>query len=81
MDNSVQFNDPGSNIPPPAPRQAKGVTGLFIKVGLAKDEKEAQVIMLVLAICALLATALLWYVQLSNGASSTELPPGAPFAP
>lgn len=57
---SVEFNEPGSNLAPKATKEAKGLSGLFIKIGLAKDEREAQIVMLILAVACIVATVFLW---------------------
>jgi hypothetical protein len=48
----VQFNSEGDMpVPQPAPRP-KGLYGLVIKMGLAKDEQGARVVLVIIAIAA-----------------------------
>ncbi len=56
MDNGVSFNEESQYVPNqygPSPSNAPGILGIVIKLGLAKNEKEATTILLVLTgICA-----------------------------
>lgn len=50
---AVEFNEPQRTSVPQAPRRVSSLTGLILKLGLAKTEAGARVIMLVIAFAAL----------------------------
>ena len=45
------------------PRKARGLTGFFIGIGLARNEKEANTVMLILALVLLAGAAYLWWMR------------------
>lgn len=59
--NQVQFDEPGTsyNRGPRGPRQS-WPTKLVIRLGLAKDEKQAGIVMLVIAVLAIVIAFIFW---------------------
>jgi hypothetical protein len=56
---------------PTSPQKSTGLIGLVLKTGLAKTEKEANVILIIIAVCALAATV---FVLMSGPRSSGPTP-------
>lgn len=61
MTNDVQFNEPGMNyVRPPAGARESFLTGLVMKTGLAKTPKQAQVVLIVIGVIALIIMFIIW---------------------
>lgn len=68
----VEFNEAPSYAPAlPHPR---GITRFLLDRKLAKDEREASVIMLSSVVVALILTALLWVSGFTSGSTSSISP-------
>ncbi len=61
MTDQIQFNEPGMNYAQPSMAQKKTfLTGLIMKVGLAKSEKQAQMVLVGIGVFALVAMFFAW---------------------
>lgn len=66
--NNVQFQDQQKFR---TVQKKGGLTGLFIKMGLAKDEKSAQMVMLIVAV---VAVAIALFFMFSGGGTGQATP-------
>lgn len=72
MNNQVQFNEPGDNYMRGAPRgpRRSWLTNVVIKLGFAKDDKQATFVLIIVGVIALILMFMFW-----PGGSDYELVP------
>lgn len=73
---NVQFNEPEYGARVSAQKQASGLSRLVMKAGLAKDDAGAQRVLLIIAILAVVATAIILWTVMAPAAPppETDLP-------
>jgi hypothetical protein len=57
---NVQFEENEYDAPRKPPKQYGGVVGLIFKFGLAKNQKQANVVLVIIGIVVILLTIWLW---------------------
>ncbi len=62
MNNNIQFDEQEYARPGVVQKGPSGITGLVIKLKLAKDEAGAQkVLLIIIAVCVLIMIAIWWF--------------------